>query len=115
MYVHDFLEILEGRVPGVGVGKRRYFGVTEPGNGRDENDAVDHGALDVFHQAIRNDDEADDAEPECGALHAISGAENVPRDGAASEQADGAVSCRYDGGERCAGGRWAGSKCDQGG
>lgn len=67
--------------------------VAEPGDGGDENDAVDHGALDVFDEAVDDDYEADKGEPEGGAFHAVVEAEDVAGDCAAGEEGDGAV-CR---------------------
>lgn len=65
--------------------------MAEPGDGGDENDAIYHGAFDVFDEAVRDDDKTHDAEPEGWALHVVVEAEDVAGDCAAGEKGDGAV------------------------
>ena len=45
--------------------------MAEPRDGGDEDDTVDHGALDILYQTVRNEDEAHHCEPEGGILHGL--------------------------------------------
>jgi len=69
-----------GRVTRVGVGKSGDFGVAEPGHHGDEDDAVYHGAFDILHETVGDDDEAHQAQPERGAFHSVAKAEDIARD-----------------------------------
>jgi len=78
--IHHLLEVLVGGVTRVGVGKSRDFGVAEPRHDCDENDAVYHGAFDVLHETVGDDDETHQAKPERRAFHSVAQAEDIARD-----------------------------------
>nr|BAF00930.1 hypothetical protein [Arabidopsis thaliana] len=60
VYINDLFEIIMSCISGRCVRKRRYLCVTEPRNGRYEDDPVDHRSFHVLYQTISYDHESDD-------------------------------------------------------